>query len=156
MNEKVIFISHSSKDAEFAQKVCSVMENNNLPCWIAPRDIPYGNYWCEEITAAISKSKVMLFIFSENSNSKSEQVLREIHQAVKNGVTIITIRLTTYNYNVSPAYWIASPYSTNTQRVYYMVAGGVSSSTGDPAGLRPMVSIEGVSIDVVDDITQIN
>lgn len=64
--------------------------------------------------------------------------------------------LTTYNYNVSPAYWIASPYSTNTQRVYYMVAGGVSSSTGDPAGLRPIVSIEGVSIDVVDDIIQIN
>lgn len=107
MNEKVIFISHSSKDAEFAQKVCSVMENNNLPCWIAPRDIPYGNYWCEEITAAISKSKVMLFIFSENSNSKSEQVLREIHQAVKNGVTIIPIRLTTDNYNASLDYFIS-------------------------------------------------
>lgn len=107
MNEKVVFISHCSKDAEFAQKVCAVMESNNLPCWIAPRDIPYGNYWCEEITVAISKSKVMLYIHTENSNSKYDQVIREIHQAIKNGIPVIPIRLTTDNYTAALDYLIS-------------------------------------------------
>lgn len=69
--------------------------------------------------------------------------------ATKNG-------LTTYNYNVNPAYWIASPYSTDTKRVYYMVSGGISSSTGEQAGLRPIVSISGVSIEDVDGILELN
>ncbi len=107
MNNKVIFISHSSKDAAFAQKVCTIMESNNLFCWIAPRDIPYGNEWCEEIPVAISKSKVMLFIYSENSNNKSDQVIREIHQAIKNGITIIPIRLSMKDYNPSLDYFIS-------------------------------------------------
>lgn len=107
MDEKVVFISHSSLDADFAQKVCAVMESNNLFCWIAPRDIPYGEHWCKEIVDAISKSKIMLFIFSENSNNKSDQVIREIHQAIQFGVTIIPIRLTTSNYNPSLNYFLS-------------------------------------------------
>lgn len=105
MNEKVIFISHSSKDAEFAHKVCAVMENNGLPCWIAPRDIPYGNHWCEEIVTAISESRVMLFIYSESSN-KSKHVAREIHQADKRDVLIIPVRLTDTPYNLALDYLI--------------------------------------------------
>ena len=106
MNNKVVFISHSSKDFDFANKVCDILEESNLPCWIAPRDIPYGESWSEKITQAIFEAKIMLFVFSENSN-KSSQVLNEIHLALENGLTIITIRLTDDEYNPSLKYFLS-------------------------------------------------
>ena len=38
----LVFISHSSKDKEIAEKVCLFLEANSVPCWIAPRDVTPG------------------------------------------------------------------------------------------------------------------
>lgn len=62
--------------------------------------------------------------------------------------------LTDYSgYNM---YWVASPVSTSAKSLYWMVSGGLTSSTGDPYGLRPIISIEGVNMDLVDDIIYID
>lgn len=58
-------------------------------------------------------------------------------------------------YSGYTSYWIASPYSKEYRSLYVMFNAPMGN-TGDPYGLRPIVSIEGVSIDVVDDIIQIN
>ena len=53
-----IFISHSSKDRDFAWDLSVNLEREGFNCWIAPRDIPAGrkyelaimehNRWVEE------------------------------------------------------------------------------------------------------------
>ncbi len=108
--EKSIFISHSSKDAKIAKKICEALENEGLRCWIAPRDIPYGVEWAGEISKAISASSAFLFLSSGNSNL-SEHVTREIQLALKNGVTIIPIKLDDSDYNDTIGYYLATIHS---------------------------------------------
>ena len=44
-----IFISHSSKDADVALKICNILEKNGKNCFIAPRDIRMGKEYAEEM-----------------------------------------------------------------------------------------------------------
>ena len=105
--EKTIFISHSSKDHPFAEKLVNLLEQNEMFCWIAPRDIPYGEQWAGEITEAIQKARVMIFIFSDNSN-QSEQVVREIQLALQYGLTVITLRISDQPYNRALEYYLST------------------------------------------------
>ncbi|MBQ1358216.1 MAG: DUF5050 domain-containing protein [Oscillospiraceae bacterium] len=87
-----IFISYSSKDKIIADAVVSRMESGGIRCWYAPRDIVPGSDWAESITNAISASKILVLIFTQNSNL-SIQVLREVAQAVEDGATVIPMRM---------------------------------------------------------------
>lgn len=89
---KPVFISHSSQDFEYADIICRELEAQQIYCWIAPRDIPYGDVWAEKLSSAICEAKVMLFLFTEHSNV-SPQVIREINLALSNGLRIITLRM---------------------------------------------------------------
>lgn len=90
--EHDIFISYSSKDRDTAFSICNMLENNNLLCWIAPRNVTGGKSYAREIIEAINKSTVVLFIFSDNSN-KSEHVENEIDNAFSAGKIIIPFRI---------------------------------------------------------------
>lgn len=105
--EKRIFISHSSKDAETASIICEALEKNDMKCWIAPRDIPYGKEWAGEISKAITNSSAFLFLSSGHSNSSS-QVSREIQLAIENQVPIIPIRLDGTEYSDTNKYYLAT------------------------------------------------
>lgn len=59
---------------------------------MAPRDIVPGRDWGDAITEAIDGSRVMVLVFSANAND-SDQVKREVHQAVSKGVIVIPLRL---------------------------------------------------------------
>ena len=37
-----VFISYSTKNTEYAEAVCEKLEDNGIECWIAPRNIVYG------------------------------------------------------------------------------------------------------------------
>ena len=105
--EKRIFISHSSKDAQTATIICDALESNGMKCWIAPRDIPYGQEWAGEIAKAITNSSAFLFLSSGSSNS-SGQVSREIQLAIENQVPIIPIRLDGAEYSDTNKYYLAT------------------------------------------------
>lgn len=105
--EKRIFISHSSKDAQTATIICDALESNGMKCWIAPRDIPYGQEWAGEISKAITNSSAFLFLSSGNSNA-SGQVSREIQLAIENQVPIIPIRLDGAEYSDTNKYYLAT------------------------------------------------
>ena len=105
--EKRIFISHSSKDAQTATIICDALESNGMKCWIAPRDIPYGQEWAGEISKAITNSSAFLFLSSGNSNA-SGQVSREIQLAIENQVPIIPIRLDGSEYSDTNKYYLAT------------------------------------------------
>lgn len=105
--DKKVFISHSSKDKAIADQICNTIENNGIGCWIAPRDIPYGNEWAGEITKALRQASICIFLFSKNSN-QSKQVAKEIQIAIDNEVVIIPIRVDNVEMNDVLTYYLAT------------------------------------------------
>lgn len=87
-----VFISYSSHDKAIADAICSKLENNNIRCWIAPRDIIPGVEFGEAIINAISDCKILLLVFSAKAND-SPQVRREVERAVSKGKIIIPYRI---------------------------------------------------------------
>jgi TolB-like protein len=87
-----VFISYSTLDKTSAEKVCSILEENKISCWIAPRDITPGLDFAEAIIDGINSSKLFILVYSSNSNN-SKQVIREVDRAVHAGLPIINLRL---------------------------------------------------------------
>lgn len=83
-----VFISYSSLDKNIADAVCHSLEENCITCWIAPRDVIVGQTYPRQIMQAIKCCKVVVLIFSENSN-KSEHVENEIDKSFNYGKPII-------------------------------------------------------------------
>jgi hypothetical protein len=106
-----VFISYSVKDKPIADAACAALEAKKIRCWIAPRDVLAGRPWAGAIIDAISDARVMVLIYSANSNA-SPQVLREVERAVHRNVIIIPFRLdpTTLSkemeFFISAAHWL--------------------------------------------------
>ncbi len=106
-----VFISYSNKDKSAADAVCSILEKNEIRCWIAPRDITPGAPFAEAIIDGIKGSKVFILIYSSNSNH-SHQVIKEVDRAVHHGLAIIPLRLEDVpmskqlEYYVSDVHWL--------------------------------------------------
>lgn len=106
-----VFISYSHKDKSVADAIVNHLENNNVRCWYAPRDIETGQEWAECIMQAIEYSKIMVLIFTDYSNA-SVQVRREIDNAISKGVTVIPFKLTAeppsgaMEYYLSTLHWL--------------------------------------------------
>ena len=88
-----VFISYSHKDKSVADAICARLEGDGVRCWYAPRDIAPGSDWAGSIIDAIASAKIMVLIFTDFSNA-SNQVLREVGNAVSNSLTIIPFKLT--------------------------------------------------------------
>lgn len=101
-----VFISYESTDKHTADAICSTLENSNIRCWFAPRDILPGSNWPQSITNAIKASKIMVLIFSRNSN-KSNQVSKELNLAVSNNLMIIPFKIDDSVPNGSLEYFLA-------------------------------------------------
>jgi hypothetical protein len=101
-----VFISYSSKDKPIADAVCANIEAAGIRCWIAPRDIAPGEDWPTAITNAISKSRVMVLIFSSNSNA-SEDVGRELMLAANSKLVIIPFKIENIEPEPGKQYYLA-------------------------------------------------
>lgn len=102
-----IFISHSSIDGKVAEGLCSVLENNGIGCFLAPRDIRSGHEYAEEIIYGIDRADAMILILSNNSNT-SPHVLREVERAVSKNVPIIVYRIEDVILTKSMEYFLMS------------------------------------------------
>jgi len=87
-----IFISYSSHDQEFANKICAALEDKNIKCWIAPRDITGGMKYTEALLRGVHSSKIFLLLLSSYSNA-SRHVEREIECADHSNKRIIPLVL---------------------------------------------------------------
>jgi uncharacterized protein YjbI with pentapeptide repeats len=61
------FISYSTKDQEFAERLYGDLQNKGVRCWYAPHDIQGGKFIDEQIDAAIRLHEKVLLILSPNS-----------------------------------------------------------------------------------------
>ena len=92
-NAPDVFISYSHHNKKIADIICTRLEQNRFRCWYAPRDIKAGEDWAESIIAAIERVKVMVILFTDESNA-SIQVRNEIANAVKAGTVVVPFKLT--------------------------------------------------------------
>ena len=92
MNKPFVFISYSSIDYEYANKVYQALTQNGINCWIATKDIHGGQNFSEKIMDAIAECKVFCLLLSENSD-KSPHVGSELTKAFSLRKTIIPFRL---------------------------------------------------------------
>ncbi|KAF0106834.1 MAG: hypothetical protein FD128_2102, partial [Hyphomonadaceae bacterium] len=99
--QKEVFISFASKDQAVANATCKAIEDRGYSCWISSRDVRPGRDYAEEITDAIEDCKLMVFVFSQNSNN-SDEVKREITLASQN--LKIVIPLLTEDIKMSPSF----------------------------------------------------
>ena len=76
------FISYSTKDQEFADRLHADLQNKGVRCWFAPHDIQAGKKIHEQIDEAIRRYERLLLILSTNS-MKSAWVKTEIRKARK-------------------------------------------------------------------------
>ena len=102
-----VFISYSSLDKVAADTVCSILEQNGIRCWIAPRDITPGLDFAESIIDGIKSSKMFILVYSSNSNN-SKQVIREVDRAVHTGLPVINLRLEDVPLSKQLEYYLSS------------------------------------------------
>lgn len=87
-----VYIAYSTRDVETANAVCHVLENNNMNCWIAPRNISPGVNYAQEISEAIKGSKIIVLIFSRNS-MESKYVNNEVQLAFDQNKPILAFKI---------------------------------------------------------------
>ncbi len=80
--------TESDSDRQIADLVYSRLKAENIRCWIAHEDIKGGKNWPDEISKAITQSRVIIVVLSSNSN-KSRYVSMEVAQATNEDKIII-------------------------------------------------------------------
>ena len=87
-----VFISYSNKDRPVAERLCAALENAGVSGWIAPRDIATGLDWPAAISNAIAASRILLLVFSAESNA-SRDVSRELSLASDSNLIILPFKI---------------------------------------------------------------
>ena len=87
-----VFVSYSTRDKVATDQAVEFLEKNKIRCWYAPRDITPNADWGKEVTNAINLSKMVLLIFSSNSNH-SQRVLDEINYAISKEMQVLPFRI---------------------------------------------------------------
>ncbi len=90
--QKEVFISYCTKDSDLVQYFCNRVEGGGVSCWIAPRDIPEGKDWAENIVKGLTECTIVAFIVSEASVASTE-VAKEISLANGFKKEILQVRL---------------------------------------------------------------
>jgi hypothetical protein len=95
------FISYSTKDQEFADRLYADLQDKGVRCWFAPHDVQGGKKLHEQIDEAIRMHERLLLILSPHSMGSS-WVQTEIRRArkrewVEKKRVLFPVRLTSYD-----------------------------------------------------------
>jgi hypothetical protein len=102
-----IFISFASQDAKVARTICTALENRGFTCWISARNIQPGENFQSAIVRAIRGAKVLLLVFTANSNH-SEEMTKELALASQQKLMVVPLRVE----NVDPSDAFAYEFAT--------------------------------------------
>lgn len=87
---KPVFLSHKKEDVALVETVGAFLEKNGIPCWYAPRDIPFGGDYNTEIPTVLKNVESVLVFITEKTGH-STGVPREVNIAVNNEKLVIPI-----------------------------------------------------------------
>jgi len=102
-----IFISFASQDAKVASTICAAIENRGFNCWLSTRNILPGENFQSAIVRAIRSAKVMLLVFTANSN-RSDEMTKELALASQQKLMVVPLRVE----NVTPSDAFAYEFAT--------------------------------------------
>ncbi|MBP3381575.1 MAG: toll/interleukin-1 receptor domain-containing protein [Clostridia bacterium] len=77
---KDVFVSFHTPDQAAAESIVKSLESNGLACFFAPRDMPGGSPFSEELVKELEACKVFLLVFSKETNN-SKWVPLELQMA---------------------------------------------------------------------------
>ncbi|NCD18384.1 MAG: toll/interleukin-1 receptor domain-containing protein [Actinobacteria bacterium] len=89
---QVVFISHSSMDAETARELADALRSRGMDPWLASERVTPGGYYASEITRAIAQADAVVVLLSRASIT-SPQVKREVDSAVSADRPLIPLDL---------------------------------------------------------------
>ena len=87
-----IFISHSSRDRDWAYRLIADLEKRGIPCWISSRDIEPGADYQKSIVDALESAPAMVLLFSDHANN-SKEIPREMAIASGKSKPMIPVRI---------------------------------------------------------------
>jgi hypothetical protein len=102
-----IFISFAGHDLKVASTLCKALESRGFKCWISSRDILPGENFQVAIVRAIRNAKMMLLVFTGNSNN-SEEMTKELALASQHKLMVVPLRIEDVTPNDAFAYEFAT------------------------------------------------
>lgn len=102
--EHEVYICYEKVDKITADAICHVLEENNIKCWIKPRDLGV-HHEVEEIMESIRKSKLVVLVYS-NSSKKSNFVNTEIDMAFSYNLPILVFNIDNSNLDGSLEFFL--------------------------------------------------
>lgn len=148
MQTSLVFISHSSKDKLVADAITARLEAQEIPCWIAPRDILPGKDYSAQIVEALRRCSVVVVVFSKWTNA-SRHIHSEVDRAFNLGKTIIPFRIDearldeSLEYYLSKTHWleaISPPLEAHIDRLRAAIF-GIASTVSPPPPRRKLKAI---------------
>lgn len=87
-----VFISYAKPNRAVAEALCAKLEQEQIVCWMAPRDVMPGASWAGALVDAIGNSRLLIVVFSSHSNT-SPWVIEEVRLAKKKRTPILPFRI---------------------------------------------------------------
>lgn len=110
-----VFISYKWQEADqhIAREILYSLEENNIPCWMAPRNLNVGaSNISQQISEAIKTSKIVVVVLSKDSE-RDDQLKNEMDIAFSNEKTIIFFNTYEYMYSNNVKHYLKDNYWIN-------------------------------------------
>lgn len=128
-NTKSVFISYSSKDQGFANKVIRLLEKMGVSYWKAPEMIPAGSSYAREIPRAIRECGVFLLILSKDSQ-ESIWVEKEVDSAICYRKSIVPVQIDEQPLNEMFRFYLNNvqtiSYAENPKEAFFALQGQIN------------------------------
>ncbi|HTL67200.1 MAG TPA: TIR domain-containing protein [Lacunisphaera sp.] len=73
---KAVFLSYASQDAEAAKRICEALRQNGVEAWFDQSELRGGDAWDQKIRRQIKECTLFVPIISANTNSRPEGYFR--------------------------------------------------------------------------------
>jgi hypothetical protein len=145
-----IFISFASQDLKVANTLCKALESRGFKCWIASRDIAPGENFQIAIVRAIRNAKIMLLVFTGNSNN-SDEMAKELALASQSKLIVVPLRIDdvrpneAFSYEFATRQWIdffadwETAIEQLAQRIGMALGDGANAAPPEPASAPPVM-----------------
>ncbi|MFI4933946.1 MAG: toll/interleukin-1 receptor domain-containing protein [Caulobacterales bacterium] len=144
-----IFISYAGQDLKVASTLCKALESRGFHCWISSRDILPGENFQVAIVRAIRNAKMMLLVFTANSNN-SEEMTKELALASQNKLIVVPLRIEdvapsdAFSYEFATRQWIDffSDWETAMNQLSERIASALPEDAPPAAVVKPETAPE--------------
>lgn len=142
------FVSFSSVDRAKAKLICEQLEQAGIRCWISLRDVEPGTNFQASIVSAIQKSKIMVLVFSGNTN-RSGEIHKELALASAFKIAVLPVRIVDVNpagallYELATRQWIDAfdDWDLAMKRLAATIRASLDAAGGAPVAEASMSSV---------------